>query len=52
MAKLSVTHRNLKRQRTVKKYAAQRAEIKAKLQSPRIGSANSACRRRLCATTQ
>lgn len=34
MAKTSVTYRNLKRERTVKKFAAKRAEIKAKLQSP------------------
>jgi small subunit ribosomal protein S14 len=37
MAKLSVTYRNLKRERTVKKYAARRAEIKAKLQNPATG---------------
>jgi small subunit ribosomal protein S14 len=34
MAKLSVTNRSEKRQRMVKKYAAKRAEIKSKLQSP------------------
>ena len=36
MAKLSIIHRELKRERTVKKYAAKRAELKAKLKDPKV----------------
>jgi len=37
MAKKSVIHRELKRQRTVQKYAAKRTELKAKLNDPKLG---------------
>lgn len=37
MAKLSIIHRELKRERTVKKYAAKRAELKKKLKDPGVG---------------
>lgn len=36
MAKLSIIHRELKRERTVKKYAAKRAELKKQLKDPKI----------------
>jgi small subunit ribosomal protein S14 len=36
MAKLSTIHRELKRARTVKKYAAKRAELKSKLRDPKV----------------
>lgn len=36
MAKVSMLQRELKRARTVEKYAARRAEIKAKLKDPNI----------------
>ncbi len=36
MAKLSMVQRELKRERLVKKYAAKRAEIKAKLKDPSL----------------
>ncbi len=36
MAKLSVIHRNEKRRRTVQKYAAKRAELKATIQNPKL----------------
>lgn len=38
MAKVSMVQRELKRARLVKKYAAKRAEIKAKLSDPSIGA--------------
>ena len=34
MAKVSIVHREYKRERTVKKYAAKRAELKKKLKDP------------------
>jgi small subunit ribosomal protein S14 len=34
MAKVSMVHRELKRQRTARKYAAKRAELKAIIKSP------------------
>jgi small subunit ribosomal protein S14 len=37
MAKTSIINRELKRARTVKKYAAKRAELKAKLKDPKLG---------------
>lgn len=37
MAKLSIIHRELKRERTVKKYAAKRAELKKKLKDASVG---------------
>ena len=36
MAKTSIINRELKRARTVKKYAAKRAELKAKLKDPKL----------------
>lgn len=36
MAKQSIINRELKRARTVKKYAAKRAELKAKLKDPNL----------------
>ena len=37
MAKLSMIQRELKRTRTVQRYAAKRAELKRKLQDPNVG---------------
>lgn len=37
MAKISIIEREKKRQRTVAKYAAKRAELKRKLKDPKIG---------------
>jgi small subunit ribosomal protein S14 len=37
MAKLSMIQRELKRTRTVKRYAAKREELKRKLQDPNVG---------------
>ena len=37
MAKKSVYHRNLKRQRTVLRYAVQRRELKELIRSPNVG---------------
>lgn len=37
MAKISMIQRELKRTRTVQKYAAKRAELKAKLKDPNLG---------------
>lgn len=37
MAKISMMQRELKRARTVQKYAAKRAELKAKLMDPNLG---------------
>lgn len=38
MAKQSIINRELKRARTVKKYAAKRAELKAKLKDPNLSA--------------
>jgi small subunit ribosomal protein S14 len=38
MAKLSIINREQKRARTVKKYAAKRAELKAKLKDPKLSA--------------
>lgn len=38
MAKTSIIHRELKRARTVKKYAAKRAELKAKLKDVNLSA--------------
>ncbi|WP_455202975.1 30S ribosomal protein S14 [Kaarinaea lacus] len=38
MAKLSIIHREYKRERTVKKYAAKRAELKKKLKDPNVSA--------------
>lgn len=38
MAKLSMINREVKRARTVKKYAAKRAELKEKLRDPKVGA--------------
>lgn len=38
MAKTSIINRELKRNRTVEKYAAKRAELKAKLKDANLGS--------------
>lgn len=38
MAKLSMVNRELKRARTVKKYAAMRTELKEKLRDPKVGA--------------
>jgi small subunit ribosomal protein S14 len=37
MAKVSMMQRELKREKTVAKYAAKRAELKAKIKDPNIG---------------
>jgi small subunit ribosomal protein S14 len=37
MAKTSMVNREIKRARTVKRYAAKRAELKAKLRNPDLG---------------
>ena len=38
MAKISTINRELKRERTVKKYAAKRADLKAKLKNPDLSA--------------
>lgn len=46
MAKLSMINREVKRARTVKKYAAKRAELKEKLRDPNVGAEQKAELRR------
>jgi len=46
MAKLSIIHRELRRQRTVQKYAGKRAELKKRLKDPNLSDEDRAEARR------